>query len=377
MDYMQVYTPYTMSFVAAYTLCIMLSALFSAYIAVKVKKDLLFFGGVFVQAALLAQLLGKLLELVSPTQEIAGITAGVQKAGTLFLFPALALFLFAARKRAIKGRLYFSLCAVSLASAAFSAACCLSGSGPVYDSAHACAFLIWNLFMFRVRKSVFAELSEISIDGFMERLEDAILIFDSGGKLMDCNESARSLFPSAAPFGTLEEFYIRLNSGTALGGKLPPPGGESEEPAEISLGGPWGIRHYLYGVTVLKNRKNEPAATILTFHDVTEKADLLRELERKNEELGRLNKELKRHIGVTGRLADETERNRAALEIQNTIGIRIEELLRDLQALESAGGVGDEAVSERLAEITENCRRFMAEIRESVKMLLPAQDERG
>lgn len=376
MDYMDVYTPYTLFFVVLITACIMISALFNAYIAIEVRKGILLWGYGFVQVTLLIWLGGKLMELVSPTREIINLQLAIQKAGILLLFPALAVFFFALWKRGADSKLLYCSGTVNLAVCACAARSFFVTSGISSDLAPLLAFIAWNSCIYWNRRSIFAELSDISIDKFMERLEDAIIIFDPAGKLMDYNQHATTMLPFMDKIEIIEDFYRRLNVEMVSGSTLSACTSSPSEPMEISLKYADGVRYYLHSVTLSKNKKNIPIATILLFHDVTEKTMLLHELEKKNAELDRLNQEMKSYIAAAHRLEDEKEKNRAFLQLQQTIGQSIAELLIGLEALGTADKEQEEEVRAVLSQIIEECRRVMSEIRESVEKLMPHDHER-
>ncbi len=65
MRILYVYTAYTLFFMALLTACVIVTALLGTYLAVKVRKDALFFSYLLTQAALLMLVGAKLLELVS------------------------------------------------------------------------------------------------------------------------------------------------------------------------------------------------------------------------------------------------------------------------------------------------------------------------
>jgi len=369
MDYMDVYTPYTLFFASIITICVMISALLNAYIAIKVRKDLLFWKHFLVQTVFLIWLCGKLLELVSPTQAFINMNLTVQKIGVSLLFPALLLFLFVPAKYKMDRKLIFRLCAVSVAVLVCAAAIFFSVPEWVLDFSPVCTFLLWNVVTFFQRRNIFAELSNMSIDAFMDKIEDAVLIFDRSQKLMDSNQNAKILFSFIDTTLTIEDFYCRINERIVSGNMLSAIDAACFEPTEIGLEVSGKTRYFQYCATTVKNKKNISSATILTFHDVTEKALLLRELEHKNARLDELNDALKNYIRVAHRLEDEQEKNRAVMEIQQTIGQSVAELLIGLEALKTVGSTQEETIKNKLSQMIENCRTVMSDIRQSVERL--------
>lgn len=376
MNYMDAYTTYTMSFAVMITACIIFSSLFNAHIMIKVRKTVLFWGHTLVQAVFLIWLSGKLLELVSPTLGIMNLYRTIQQIDRLFLVPALLLFLSGMYKYGVERKLivyFYSVLFVVFACIVYAF---FILSGFLTDFVPLLGFFAFNAYVFYNSKRIFVELSDVSIDVFMERLEDAVVIFDRSGKLLDYNQNAKVIIQSIEHIGTIDDFIEMVNERIISGNKLSAASDTSQKPEEICMEGSSGIRHYMYGITISKNKKNVPIATVLTFHDVTEKTILLHELENKNAELDSLNIQLKNYIAVANQLEEESEKNRAVLEIQETIGHSITELLIGLEALRTAGPRHERTVKEKLSEIIDKCREIMSEIRISVEKLLPQNDER-
>ncbi len=370
MNYMDVYTPYSLLFMVVVTICIMLSALLIAYFTVMTKRKYLFWCYLFVQTGLLVWLCSKILELIAPVQEIMLMHLRFQIVGVCLLIPALVLFYIALRKRKTGKKLLLHMIIVGIAILTCAAGAVLTVPKWIFDYSPICAFLLWNGFIFHKRRSIFTELSEISIDAFMERAEDAILIFDRSGKLMDCNRNAKVIFPFINNEYTIDCFnnYLRLQ---IISGSIFSAAAENDaKPQEISLTYDGGTHYYMFAETELKNNKNLLIATILTFHNITEKTLLLAELEKKNLQLEELNGKLKDYIAVSHRLDVETEKNRAVMEIEETLGQHIAELLGDLETLEkTAQSESDDMIKEKLSQYIENGRSVMSDIRNTVESL--------
>jgi len=366
---MDVYTPYSLLFMVVVTICIILSALLIAYFTVMTKRKYLFWCYLFVQTCLLVWLCSKILELIAPVQEIMLIHLKFQIVGVCLLIPALVLFYIALRKRKTgkKLRLYIIIAGIAILTCAAGAV--LTVPKWIFDYSPICAFLLWNGFIFHKRRSIFTELSEMSIDAFMERAEDAILIFDRAGKLMDYNRHAKVIFPFINNEYTIDCFnsYLRLQ---IISGSIISAAKNDAKPQEISLTYDGSTHYYMFAQTELKNNKNLLIATILTFHDITEMTLLVDELEKKNLQLEELNSKLKDYIAVSHRLDVETEKNRAVMKIEETLGQHIAELLGDLETLEkTADSESDDMIKEKLSQYIENGRSVMSDIRNTVESL--------
>lgn len=365
MRILYVYTAYTLFFMALLMACVIMTALLGTYLAVKVKKDALFFSYLLVQALLLMLIGAKLLELVSPVRPTADLYLAFQTASVRMIGPALFIFpatLFFYRK----GR---GLKLLSLAFALASAACLAfipAETKWARDGASAAALFVWTAFVFFWRREIFAELSELAVDTFMDKIEDAVLIFSPAQKLIDLNRKARTMFPFLNASSTADELFRYVGGRCA-----------SEDPAlSLKLGGSgpvtFGMREgsgvgYFQFRTAEVKQNGEKRATVVTLHDVTERTVLLLELEEKNAELQRLNEDLRRSIDVTGLLASEEEKERSWAIVQEKIGQSIEKLLGELEALEACEQTRDESVGRRLDRMIESCRSVMSAIRKSVE----------
>lgn len=365
MRILYVYTAYTLFFMALLTACVIVTALLGTYLAVKVRKDALFFSYLLTQAALLMLVGAKLLELVSPVQPTADLYLSFQQVSVRLIVPALLLFpaaLFFSRKsrRLELLSLIFTLTA---------AACLIlipTGMKWARDGAPAAALLIWTSFVFFWRKEIFAELSELAVDTFMDKIEDAVLIFDPARKLIDLNRKARTMFPVLSASSTADELFRCIDSRRESDAPLLSLEAAGSGPATFGMREGSGVGYFQFRTAEVK-QNGEKRATVVTFHDVTERTVLLLELEEKNAELQRLNEDLKRSIDVTGLLAGEEEKERSWAVVQEKIGRSIEKLQDELEALEACAAAHDESVAERLDRMIESCRTVMSAIRKSVE----------
>jgi signal transduction histidine kinase len=373
---MDVYTPYTLSFMMLITCCIIFSAGFNAYIVIKVRKTILFWEYIIIQALLLIWMSGKLLELVSPTIELMDIYIFLQKSVCILLLPAFLLFTAGLIRYSMGRKLMSGLIFVSFAILMSASYVCFGKNSFLSDFAAVFGFLVFNASFYLKRQSIFAELSEVSIDVFMEKLDDAVLIFDRDEKLIDFNKNAKALVHSLDNIETLKEFIEEVNKDLIAGEQIAAASNKCSKPVEIGVLGPSGEKYYIFNITMVENKKNMTVAVVLTFHDITEKTMLLIELGKKNAELDRLNTRLKDYISMANRLEEEREKNRAALEIQKTIGSSITELLMGLEVLRSIDSANEKTVREKLSETIDKCRSIMSEIRIAVEKLMTQTAER-
>lgn len=371
MDILYVYTTYTLLFVAVLTACVILAALMGTYIAVRVRKDMLFFAYLLIQTVFLLQLCADLFAFVSPIQPVADHWRALQRTTVFILVPALLLFSAVLLRKQNDKKLVLPAFVFVLTIYACFAAMLVTSSKWLFDSAAPCAQLLWIAFIFFWRKEIFSAFSGLSIDMYMDQIDDAVLIFDSMHKLMDQNRNAHALFPYMTESSTIDDLFAVL--GTRSASALPPPlvlYQINPEPFEFGLRDESGTRYLRCVASEVKFRDQARMATVLTFYDVTEKTELLHTLEEKNQALRKLNDALRNDIDVTNRLENEEEKIRASADIHEKISLSISELLTGLEALEADIAAQDGTTAVKLDQIIESCRVVMAEIRRSLEKLM-------
>lgn len=366
MPVLYVYTTYTLFFMALLVACVVTAALLGTYLSLKAKKDVIFFAYLLIHAALLLMVLAKLLELVSPLRTTADAYLAFENAAVRGAVPALSAFP-AVLWRCGKNRRLALLSLVFAAGAAGSLACIpLQTPKWTADGAPAAALLLFSAFVFFWRKDIFPALSELSIDTFMDKIEDAVLIFDRSRKLIDRNRKAQAMFPSLGPASTAGDLFRCIASRAA--GALPPLSLEDgAPPVEFGLREGAGTSWYRFRAAAVRQKNGGRVATVAALHDVTERTVLLRALEDKNRTLQALNADLERYLGITCLLESEEEKERSWAVIREKIGKSIAQLLSDLEALEARMDVRDEAAAERLDEMIQSCRTVMSSIRQAVE----------
>ena len=137
------------------------------------------------------------------------------------------------------------------------------------------------------------------------------------------------------------------------------------------------ITYYIFTADTIKNKKNEKLGTVCTFRDITENKLIAIELDKKNRELQRLNKELGAYIRIADSLEEEKERARIAREINNTIGQKLTEILLVLEVIKLTNHHDAEIFEGPLNEVIDSCRQVLGEIRVVVSRLIPEKNKGG
>lgn len=117
------------------------------------------------------------------------------------------------------------------------------------------------------------------------------------------------------------------------------------------------LYNFMYLIHPLLDRRGNKLATILTFRDITDIVSINRRLEEKNQELGYTNEMLKQHLLENKALTVERERELLMLEISDTLGHSMTEILALLEACnwmlrpESAAEIAEKGIDEVLARV--------------------------
>jgi Zn-dependent metalloprotease len=235
-------------------------------------------------------------------------------------------------------------------------------SGILLDFLSILDFGIYSIILIFLRGSLFVELSPVSIDNFMQELDDIVLIFEKDKKLIDTNKKARETFPFLHDGLMINEFLKKLKIMTIS----KKPVGQNEE---IALSLPNGIRYYQFDKTQVKDKKGNSQATVLIFHDITEESLLEKELACKNAEVAKLNIRLKAFLDTAEKLIEEEQKAKAEKEIKEMLGIKIKNLLSDIEL------ISHNSEYEKLPGLIEDCRDLMAGVRLALQKLIKKAGE--
>lgn len=124
-----------------------------------------------------------------------------------------------------------------------------------------------------------------------------------------------------------------------------------------------------YRISNVFNKDRTKKATIIIFDDITNFKHLVQKIERKNEELEVANKKLNNHLKNIELLTIERERSKLMIEINNTIGNTITELLALLEIcnLFITRNKNTDEITAIIDDALVRARNGLNEIRSSVK----------
>jgi|GEM_PF-2124802 len=349
----QAYSLHAVALMATTIICVLSSAVWLGLVSEKLYRRPLFWMTMAVLLFLTAFAVVRLVLLIAPTQTIYDVVRRFQTiAGAVSAFALLMVLLaLIIRKYFIK---YITVLTVIifLHTAGVAAVLQTKPIGvadfyPVASYLAFCSFCLWS------SKILFPELTVVSLETFLNGLDDLIVVFDRSGRLMKANCNVAEVFHSYEGM-VREEFDNVFKEVAAV-----------QEDGTISLVTLSWKRYYQYSETIVEKRGGVPLATVLMFSDVTEMTVLKSELNDKNERLKTQGEKLEAYIKIAEKLESEEQKEMATHEIKQAIGQKIEDLAQEMES---------EETSQNLSRLIEACRDTMAEVRLTVSRLIKTEE---
>lgn len=214
LDYYAAYSYYAMPLIAATIACIIFAAFLCAYGVVKVGKGFLLWLIIITLLGLLCLPVMGFMALVSPSLELQGLYLTLQRFIALFVTVPLLGISFSMYRRGCNLKQYGMFGLVFLTHIMCVLSLWNNNSGVLADYLPVLDFGVFSIFLILARHSIFVELSPVSLDNFMQELDDMILIFEKSGKLIDANLQAKKTWPFLQDGLTMDEFLDNLQTLT-------------------------------------------------------------------------------------------------------------------------------------------------------------------
>ncbi|MCL6612587.1 MAG: PAS domain-containing protein [Peptococcaceae bacterium] len=361
-DYYAAYSPYAMLLIATTIACVVFGAFLCAYGFIKVGKGFLFWVVIITLLGFLCLPVMGFMALVSPSLELQNFYLASRRFIALFAAVPLLCIVFSLYRGGCGFKQYGAFGLVFLIHIMCVFYLWEQRPGVLADYFPVLDFGIFSILLTFTGRSLFVELSPVSIDNFMQEIDDMILIFEKSGKLIDANRQAKKLWTHLHDGLPIDEFFKNLKAITISKKYIEKKGIMQRE--ELALSFPTGTRHYQYGTTQIKDKMGNVQATVLNFHDITEESLLEKELEKKNDELVKLNIQLKTFLDTAEKLVEEEQKAKAAKDIKEAVSIKIEKLLSELESVSFLNK------QEKLPDLIENCREAMAGVRLAMQKLM-------
>ncbi|HEX3043605.1 MAG TPA: histidine kinase N-terminal 7TM domain-containing protein [Bacillota bacterium] len=244
--------------------------------------------------------------------------------------------------------------------------------------------ILFSGLMLYLGKYVFVDVSPISLDVFLNNIQDAVLVFDSKDLLVDSNLKTLGQTLSMEGISNLSTFIARITTLMVEGAiaKIQRIDSNLNETIYeyIALKNVDAlqaqIEYFILCASVLYDAKNKKIGFVITMHDITSDRLLAEDLARKNTELERINDQLQDNLSIANRLEEEKERNRIAAEIQQQIGQNISELINNLEdsracVRRSTKDMNADTKILKLNLAIDKCREALGQIRKAVNKLMP------
>lgn len=226
-----------------------------------------------------------------------------------------------------------------------------------------------------VLKYRFLNIIPFVIESIIENMEEGFIVFNNDGKIDDCSIRFFSDYMDIELCTTITEFTQMLSlsvSNEAMVSNIQYTMNVTRDnymSGEIEL-----IKHnkkhlLSYTARAINDIYGIKQATIITFHDLTVVKALHDELASKNNELKDANDLLEIRLESVANLAQEHEREKLMLEIHDTLGHTMAELLAMLEVCDMLAFSENEDESKyeiKIEETLERARVGLKEIRQSV-----------
>lgn len=322
----------------------------------------------------------KLLEMVSPTENIKALYIQMQYGLAALLIVSSIIFLFEIHLKKLMNKKFLTLLILGILLMAWLLVSYFSkigGIGSVYILILTFSGVL--LLIFSCRYTIFPEI-EFSLDGIIENIEDRVAVFDLNGNLVDMNIRALQKELNLLEQNTLLKFLEKLNQSATqdvldMQQIVLLQNDSYENEICFEVGG--DCTYYSFSAYAITNKKREKIGTVCTLRDITGSKLISLELDNKNKELKNLNKELGNYIKIADSLAEEKERAEIAREINSTIGQKLTEILSVLEVIKLTNSKDSDVFERPLNEAIESCREVLSEIRIVVSKLMPDNDRGG
>ena len=365
-DYYQAYSFYALLIIGATIVCIIVAAFFCAYMFAKLSKNVWVFVWIALLISFLCLPVARFMTLVSPSVQLLNGYISFQRhaaivAAVILVPAALNIWICGIYKKSFYGMAWVYImhfiCTFYLID---------NSSRVLADLTAILDFASLSLFMVVTGPVLFTELSPVSIDRLMQKIEDIILIFGQSGKLIDSSCRAKDLFPFLKDGLPIHEFINNIKEMTIsqeyidisdITGR--------EKQGDIELRFAEGEKCFRYSITPVKYRKRNTGAVVVSLHDATENYVLQKELKTKNTELEKINAQLQEFLETEEKLMEEEYKSKAAKELREEIGTKIEKLISELQNVKSG------QQQQKLPALIEKCREVMNGVRSALQELMP------
>lgn len=227
------------------------------------------------------------------------------------------------------------------------------------------------LFALATFRFKFLNVMPVALRKAFDTVEGAIVFIDNAGLIIDYNYAFHNFFIDFTYRKSIEDFICFIKSRMITDKdskellKAIKTGVDRPVSGEIRLEKPKNII-FRVSVQPVKGKIGNVVGYVISFIDITQYRDLVAKLEKKNNELAHSNAMLKLYAMTVEELAVEKERNRVAQDMHDSLGHKLNLLIKMQEAAIYACGKNNEKTLEIIKKSNDIAVQSLKELRMSI-----------
>lgn len=231
------------------------------------------------------------------------------------------------------------------------------------------------LFTIAVLRFQFLDILPINLGDVVESIEDGFMVVNLDGMIEDFNIAFMSRFFDVSKLKSVNDLIDQMTSQINNMAVLDniryslTVRRDNYVSGELYMRTQKGTVWLQYTTKAINDFYGVKIANIITFHDITELQNLYQALEEKKDELMLAKEKLENHLANIQNLTIETERNHLMVEVHDTLGHSMTEVLALLEKCDlilSEEPFDETKAKESVVKAINRSRESLAEIRASV-----------
>lgn len=348
----QAYSYHVVALMAATISCLLAGAILMAFVGEKLYKQYFFWLALFVLFSPLIFSVARFLILVAPSKTIYERVCKFQAFWGVVSAVMLFVFIFALVFRVASGKLVLVMTVIALFNLALTVLTITQAPYGREDFYPSLTFLMLLISFWRCSKRLFPELSLLSLESFINSLDDLVLVFDKSEKLIKANSKALEFLnlKEDMNFSDLED---ELNKNTIK---------HEDSIFEFSYE---NTQKYFQQSKTKVLKRDSLLATVVMLSDVTEMSVLKDKLSLGNELLRIQGKKLEDYIETGKELAAEEQKEMIVQKIEEVIGQELHDLIKQMESQDA---------SQQVSHFINVCRAIMSSVRQALSSLMEGKE---
>ncbi|WP_010681322.1 sensor histidine kinase [Acetivibrio cellulolyticus] len=235
------------------------------------------------------------------------------------------------------------------------------------------------LFLVASFKYSFLDVESRVLKNYADTLQEAICVFDKDLRIIKYNKAFKCFLPNpeilsgvekASDIALLLEKIIKKTKESEKIVQYLQLGVNEPFSGEIILK---GVREQSYRVNInpILNPKGQTIGTAVSFDNIQEYRDLIKEMNNKNNELIALNRQISGYALKVEELAIVKERNRIAQDVHDTLGHTLVSIITLAEALDMTYGKDETRARKIIKDLMKISKDGMNELRRSISGMAP------